>query len=169
VYAPSPRSAYRRGGVVTTTNTAASDKANQGSRRKWLCDPHWNPPIQRLLGNVSALQFVTVYSELGGDATPSPPSPSPVGNLVPDPGRRFQFRPRLSTSPLRNGRFWEVHQATQGSTPVFRSGLSGVSALRVLGVDAPHRLPGFNARRMRLWRLRQSRTRQTVHTSPSTR
>jgi hypothetical protein len=44
--------------------------------------------MQRLLGNVSALQFVTVYSELGGHARPSPPSPSLARNLVPDPGKR---------------------------------------------------------------------------------
>jgi hypothetical protein len=52
--------------------------------------------MQRVLGNVSALQFVTVYSELGGHATPSAPFPSLVRNLVLDAGRRVQFRPRLS-------------------------------------------------------------------------
>src|SRR5215472_10180159 len=52
------------------------------------------PTMQRLLGSVSALQFVTAYSELGGHATPSPWSSSLVRNLVPDPGRRVQFSPR---------------------------------------------------------------------------
>jgi hypothetical protein len=48
--------------------------------------------MQRLLGNVSALQFVTVYSELGGDATLLPPSPSLVRNQVPRSGETISIQ-----------------------------------------------------------------------------
>ena len=43
--------------------------------------------MQRLLGNVGALQLVIAYSEAEGHATPLPSSPSLVRNLVPDPGK----------------------------------------------------------------------------------
>jgi hypothetical protein len=56
--------------------------------------------MQRLLSNVSTLQFVIAYTELGGHATPWPPCPSVVRNLVPDRGKLLPVQ-RLLFNPER--------------------------------------------------------------------
>jgi hypothetical protein len=72
--------------------------------------------MQRLLGNLSTLQFVG-YTELAAHATLLPPSPSGIRSPAPDPGRPLVDLESALSSP--KGCFRATAMSLQGRNYTF--------------------------------------------------